>query len=195
MIIQIPSNNFNHLASIIDHLFKKTTQKNKRTFIICSMKKFYLFLIFVVYISSYVFASSFIEDIVKKRTVFYLNSNEKALEEIEKLEQEIESSSINESEKLIAKNILLVERLNFSPVKDNPELKRQFFVELNELSKLNDILLEKTKTPDKWLLVTYADLKIRLLEYLSSKEMYKESMETKKMYQAALKIDSKFSYA
>lgn len=140
-------------------------------------------------------AASFVDKVVRAKTEFYFyDSDEKILEKIAELESSLDSIA-DMQEKLICRNLLLVEKLNFSPVQDDSQLKKLFFVEMSALARENQKYMEENKNADKWLLVSYSDLLVRLMEYQSSKEIYKMSLETKKLYLQALKIDSKFAYA
>jgi ribosomal silencing factor RsfS len=158
------------------------------------MKKIIL-LLFVTIFTQSIFAWSLVDEIVKiKADLYFYETQIQALEKIGSLFDKIKELD-NEEEKLICENMLLVEKLNFSSVEDNADLKKIFFIDMNELSKKNQKYMDENKKVDKWLLVSYSDLLVRLMSYQSSKEMYKISMQTKKYYERALKIDSKFAYA
>lgn len=142
-----------------------------------------------------IFALSAVDEIIKEKTELYFqDSDSAALKKIDNLEKRTEAIK-DEQEKLICQNILLIEKLNFSSEKDNPDLKKYFFMEMNEHARKNQKYIEENKKVDKWLLVSYSDLLVRLMSYYSSKEMLKTSMETKRLYLQALEIDSKFAYA
>lgn len=158
------------------------------------MKKV-IFTLLLSFLVQGLFAWAYVDEIVKSKVdLYFCNSEAEALETINNLSDKVQEIN-DEQEKLICQNLLLVEKINFTDTKDNTELKKLFFIEMNDLSQKNQKYIEENKNIDKWLFVSYSDLLVRLMSYQSSKEMYKTSMETKNNYQKALKIDSKFAYA
>ena len=120
----------------------------------------------------------------KCKISFYCNDN---ITEVQKNIQEnlnfLSSQKENLSEELYLtlENNLVIEKINFTPETD--ESKKEIYL-LKNIKKLSNEYL-----------VSIADLKTRMLSFLTSTKMYSESMAIKDLYLTAIKNNKKFSNA
>lgn len=106
-----------------------------------------------------------------------------------------QKENISEELYLTLENNLIIEKINFTPETD--ALKKEIYLMLNNQSVKND-LFTKDKNIKKFsndYLVSIADLKTRMLNFLTSSRMYSESMAIKDLYLTALKNNKKSSNA
>lgn len=160
------------------------------------MKKVFCLIVSIL-LSNFLFCETFIDSIMAKKVSYYCQeNNEKALNLIQlDLHSIEENETFTTEEKLISKNLLAIETVNF--LDNSTKNKKEAYILLSSLCLENDEFIGNSSYKDlnKWLLVSYADIKVRILEFLSTKEVYIESMNAKKMYQEAIKKDKKFAYA
>ena len=122
----------------------------------------------------------------KCKISFYCNDN---ITEVQKNIQEnlnfLSSQKENLSEELYLtlENNLVLEKINFTPETDE-SVKNDLFIKDKNIKKLSNEYL-----------VSIADLKTRMLNFLTSTKMYSESMAIKDLYLTALKNNKKFSNA
>ena len=120
-----------------------------------------------------------------KFELYQAESTEKALETINEFMATIDEKDFkNYEEYLAAKNIIGLEALNFSDPEANAQ---ENFALLDSLHSTSDAYIadKNVKRVNKYLLVSLADVKSRILEFLSTKDMYKQSMVAKDLYTAA----------
>lgn len=150
---------------------------------------------FMLFVSVVCFAMTMDEVLDLKFELYQAESTEKALETINEFMATIDEKDFkNYEEYLAAKNIIGLEALNFSDPEANAQ---ENFALLDSLHSTSDAYIadKNVKRVNKYLLVSLADVKSRILEFLSPKDMYKQSMVAKDLYTAALRQDKKFAYA
>lgn len=134
----------------------------------------------------------------KCKISFYCNDN---ITEVQKNIQEnlnfLSSQKENLSEELYLtlENNLIIEKINFTP--ETNESKKEIYLLINNQSVKNDLFIKdkNIKKLSNEYLVSIADLKTRMLNFLTSTKMYSESMAIKDLYLTALKNNKKFSNA
>ena len=138
------------------------------------------------------------DDFRERKVQFYcMESDEKALEEISaemKLLQD-NRNLYGEEDYLTIENNLVIERINF--MGSDSEAKKERYLLLNNQSLKNDLLMKDKKTKDfsSDYLVSFGDIKTRLLEFLSSAQVITQAMSARDLFLAAIKNDKKSSAA
>lgn len=159
------------------------------------MKKKLLILI-LVNLHLLVFANHSIDmDSFKKNKIqFYCNNN--ILDVQNRIQEELNylsdnKESISEEFFLTIENNLIIEKINFLP--EDEDSKKEIYLIVNTQVVKNDLYLKdkKIKKCSSEYLVSVADLKTRLLNYLTSSKMYSESMAIKDLYLTAIKNNKK----
>ncbi|MBQ9239005.1 MAG: hypothetical protein IJ191_06815 [Treponema sp.] len=105
--------------------------------------------------------------------------------------EDMEQRHLPEQEQHTVKNIAAVELVNF--VDDGMDKKERYLM-LNERQYECDRYMKQQTDVSEWFLVSYADVKSRLVSYISGGTAYTISMDAYSLYQAALKINKKFAY-
>lgn len=160
------------------------------------MKRLSLIVCFI-YMAVYSYGQiSSINDFYKAKINFYSEENPSiVISEIEKIiEQNKHENFVKNNElALTIENLLLIEKINFQF--DDTVNHEEIYLSLNTQNLKNELFIKDKKLTSfsTEYLTSFADLKTRLLSYLSQSEMYKESMFAKELYMKGLKKNKKSS--
>lgn len=132
------------------------------------------------------------------RISFYCNNNKNEVQE--KIQENlnellIQKENISEELYLTLENNLIIEKINFTL--ETETSKKEIYLLVNNQSVKNDLFLKDKiiKQLSNDYLVSIADLKTRMLNFLTPSKMYSESMAIKDLYLTALKKNKKSSNA
>jgi hypothetical protein len=140
------------------------------------MKSVFPLIIFLLATNG-LFAENIAGETLSKRIDFYTSASfNEVAERISSYRNDIRNIGINEEDRLSVENILLLEEMNFTAEGDE-EKKKNLYLACNEQAlKCGSFI--KDKRPQSLgtiFLVSYANIKVRLLGYLPSSQMYRES--------------------
>jgi hypothetical protein len=136
------------------------------------------------------------ESFLSKRFDFYIyNTSQETLAQIHAFRESAGGLALAEEERLSLENLLLLEELNFSG--DSDAEKKRLYPLLNEQSLKNGNFLngKRIASLSVIFLVSCANIKVRILEYLPAGQAYGESMAARDLYLQALRKDRRSSYA
>lgn len=159
------------------------------------MKKKITLLVFSCLISFSFFAESFtLENFKKEKIGFYCSENNyDVVTRIDELLANLFNNQTEYSEDtyLTIENNLILEKINF--LSDNEKSNETKYLLLNNQSLKNELFVKdkNQRSFSSDYLVSLADIKTRLLSYLSSSKMYSESAAAKNLYLKALKKNGK----
>lgn len=137
--------------------------------------------------------------IIANTLVVQLNLYAHGGDEIQKINEYRASISGNrsvetsEEDILACENILLIEECNFSP--SDSDAKKSLYLALRAQNDKCEVYANDHKNNSVYFLTSFGDIKVRLLEFLSSADMIQESMKAKQLYTKALRISKRSSYA
>ena len=131
-------------------------------------------------------------DFLKFKIGFYNAESKEAIQShIEEYRKNIETSNLNEEEKLTLFTLLAVEQTDMAG-KANAKQNYRLLTEQDDRCK---VFMEGKKDSEVnvWLLVGWADIKSRLAGFLSGQMLYDEALRSRHFYEEALKQNKKFS--
>ena len=157
------------------------------------MKKLSLIFYFI-YLAFFSYAQILsIDDFYKEKINFYCEENHSII--ISKIEERLRQNNDffknNNELALTIENLLILEKINFSF--DASINHEEIYLSLNSQNVKNELFIRDKKLSvfSTEYLTSFADLKTRLLSYLSLGAVYKESMFAKELYTTALKKNKK----
>ena len=101
--------------------------------------------------------------------------------------------SLGEEEKITLSNFLAIELINYMGNSGDSE-KEKYLLISNQNNKSSYYMKDKKiSAVSPWFLISWADIKGRLVAYLFGSSLYEESNKSKELYQYALKKDKKCS--
>jgi hypothetical protein len=155
-----------------------------------------LLFVHIVLLAACVFAENITDEVLSFKISLYMQgTNEDALSYLYEYRNALNSKNMGEEDRLFAENVLLVEESNF--LSRSEENEKQIYLKMNEQSVKCDSFMQgkRTSALNSHFLVSFADLKSRLLKFVPSNQMYRESSAAKGLYLAAIKNDKKSAYA
>lgn len=162
------------------------------------MKTKILFLIIYVFVSCnfHIFCQGVFEDFYRFKTELYNAEKGKTGSLIKDYKEKAALLTLNEEDGLALNNLILLEEITFLH-RGSGSVKKTVFRLLKNQNDLCAAFMKgkKNKQAGKWFLLSWADVKSRLSEFLSSEELYIEAGNTKALYAQALRKDKRFSPA
>lgn len=163
------------------------------------MKKIFLIVVLVNSLSIlYSNQSIHLNNFKKDKISFYSNDDILEVQKIiqDKLDSlELNKDNLSEELYLTLENNLTIEKINFMSKDENAP--KEAYLLINNQALKNELFMndKKMKKLSSDYLVSVADLKTRLLNFLTTAKMYSESMIIKDLYLTAIKNNKKSSSA
>lgn len=159
----------------------------KKIFIIASI---YMGLLFNA--SAYVFDQNIQKEILNIEKIMYVQNDDLFENAISEVESKISAADLPDQEFYALKVNLLLAKLNMTSDKQE---QKKIVLEMKLLHEQADDYYRNNSDFSECFLTSLADLKSRLVNYVSGGSMYKISMEASKIYQQAIKINNKYASA
>lgn len=163
-------------------------------------QKNYFFLVLLiagVYLSALpAHAQSAVDALNQLKTELHLQTlTQDPLSVIANFESKYEQNynSWSDEDKLIFDNVLAIEKIIFLP---EEEVKQVYILLQGQNLACEEFFKDKKpRDVNKWFLTTWADIKPRLLPFLSGMDLLIQSAKAEKLYKEAIKKDKEFSPA
>lgn len=155
-----------------------------------------LFVCFLVmYLAVAAGAQDAYDAFVSFKTQLYISSDiEGAQTKIKEYQSKIAGdSNLNEEEKLTLSNFLTIELINYMGNGGASEKEEYLLIKKQNNKSIDYMKDKKISAVSPLFLISWADIKGRLVAYLSGSPLYEESNKSKEFYQYALKKDKKLS--